>query len=216
MNQVGYAVCHQLPGRTLQYGGEGLPVCARDTGLFLGFSLCIIALLVVYGLSGDRYPSWKVILALALFLMPAALDAVTSYAGWRETTNAMRLATGALAGTGAAAVVFPLAAGTFGRGEERVVFERPWTVALLLPVTAAVSLLPYPDFPGAFWFWAPAVTGAVLFTFLVLNFTLFSLIFDWVSQREIPLWIPGVIAAAAVALEITVANRLHWLVDRLA
>ena len=34
-NTVGYAVCHRIPDRSFIIGGAQLPLCARDTGMFL-------------------------------------------------------------------------------------------------------------------------------------------------------------------------------------
>ena len=145
MDQVGYAICHQLSERTLTYGGRALPVCARDAGIFLGFAACFIALVVAYGREPRRYPSWPKLLTLALFLLPTALDAATSYAGLRESTNTIRLATGALAGTGLAALVYPLARSALAPAadipEGQTAFASWWSVPLLLVIPAAISLI---------------------------------------------------------------------------
>jgi uncharacterized membrane protein len=217
MNQVGYAVCHQFSSRSLHYGGQKLPVCARDTGFFLTFAVCFIALLLVYGRNGKRYPPVWTVVALAVLIVPTVADAVTSYAGLRESSNAIREITGALAGTGAAALLFPLAASRFFReGGGKRILERWWSLPLLLLVPAAVSLALWPDWSGAFWFWAVLVTLSILFALFVLNYTLVSLLFAWIRGEQ---GVPGVRVNAAltafmVLAEIVVANRLHWLFAR--
>lgn len=219
MNQVGYAICHQMPDRSLSYGGRALPVCARDTGIFLGFTACFLILLLAYGAEPRRYPKWPGLLALALFIAPAAVDAVTSYAGMRESTNAVRLVTGSLAGTGLAALVFPLAV-TAARpsseeGRRGAALHRWWQIPSLLAVPAAVSLLLLlPEWPGGYWLWAPAVTLSILFTLGALNFTMAALLIAWAAGEERlpgPLPLAGIAAAASLA-EIALSNRLHWLV----
>jgi uncharacterized membrane protein len=223
MDQVGFAICHQLDDRSLTYGGRVLPVCARDTGMFLGFSVCFVALLLAYGWGRRRYPSWPKIIALALFVLPAVVDATTSYAGLRESTNAIRLVTGALAGAGLAALVFPLSVGVFSPAGEvedtsirHTVFRSWWSIPLLLSLPVVISLLLWPDWPGAYWVWAPLVTLSIIFTLLVLNYTLIALALVW-SRGEDRLpsatKIAG-LASLATLVELVSANRLHWLVER--
>jgi uncharacterized membrane protein len=220
MNQVGYAICHQFSERSLVYGGRVLPVCARDAGLFLGFSACFVVLLIVYGLVPRSYPSRPKVFIMGLLIIPTIFDAVTSYAGIRSTNNAWRLITGSLAGAGFAALLFPLVVTRLLSKEERR--ERPaafqsWrSMLLLLAVPAVVSLVLWPDWPGAYWVWAPLVTLSILFTLLVLNFLLVSFLLDWL-RTESPH--PGAAAVlflslAACLLEVVASNRLHWLVER--
>jgi uncharacterized membrane protein len=220
MDQVGYAICHQLSERSLAYGGRALPVCARDTGVFLGFAACFIVLLLAYGREPRRYPSWPKLLALALFIVPTALDAATSYAGLRESSNAIRVATGSLAGTALAALVFPMASSVVppsgDPGERPAVFESWYSIPLLLAVPAAISLLLWLDWPGAYWTWAPMVTLAIVFTLLALNFTLIALAIAWKRGED---RVPGAgplagLALAAALVEVVLSNRLHWLVQR--
>ncbi|MFH1149051.1 MAG: DUF2085 domain-containing protein [Actinomycetota bacterium] len=210
MDQVGYAICHQLPSRSLAYGGRRLPVCARDTGLFLGFAACFLLLLVVYRLERTRYPSWPKVIALALFVLPMAVDVATSYGGLRQTTNIIRLTTGALAGVGAAALLFPLAARQWSQ-EDGIAFESWWSVPALLAVPAVVTLAVYPGWSPGFWLWAPLVTLSILFTFLVLNVTLAALLLDRFREDRPPVRpaVPVALGAALVALELVISNLLH-------
>lgn len=220
MDEVGFAICHQMPSRTLHYGGRALPVCARDTGLFLGFAVCLAVLLVAYRGRGARYPSWLKIAILAAFVIPMVIDAATSYAGLRETTNAVRLVTGALAGTGLAALVFPLASGELFRrvedGERPRLLEGRCRLPCLLLIPAGIWLALWPDWPGAYWVWAPLVTIAILFTLFSLNFTLVSLVLEWaVGEERVPgPAVMALIGLGAAAIEIIGSNRLHWLLTR--
>ena len=216
--QIGYAICHQMPGRTLHYGGRALPVCARDTGLFFGFALAFVALLAVYGRGGGRRPSRGITAVLAALVLPMAVDALTSYAGWRETTNFIRLFTGALAGTAAGALVFPLACEqAFSERASRVVLARMRSVFLLLAAPVSLSLVLAAGWPGATYpLWAALLVISILLTLLVLNYTLVSLVVEQLPSRSPA---PGpvaiaALAAAAVVFELVASNRLHWLVDR--
>jgi uncharacterized membrane protein len=93
-NTVGQAVCHQMPDRTLLIGGRYLPVCARDTGAYLG--LCVgYLLLPLRRKKGCGPPSlWMI----ALMITPMIIDGVTQTLGFRTSTNDLRLVTGCLFG----------------------------------------------------------------------------------------------------------------------
>jgi len=82
--------CHGLPERSLRWSGKTLPICARCTGLWLGYALA--AVLVWFWL----LPWW---LSLAL-VAPLVLDGGTQALGWRTSNNRLRLATGLVAGVG--------------------------------------------------------------------------------------------------------------------
>lgn len=216
MDQIGYSVCHQLSERSLDYGTKALPVCARDTGFFLCFAACFIALAAFYGRDGTRYPSWKMVVALAVLIVPTVVDAVTSYAGLRGSTNAVRLVTGSLAGMGAAALLFPLAArGLPGGAGGKRILARWWHFPLLLAVPAVISLALWPDWGGGYWLWAPLVSASIVFVLLVLNFTLVSLIAAWVGEGSAhPVAVAVVLSLVLSVAELVASNRLHWLVDK--
>lgn len=222
MREAGFAICHQMPARSLHYAGRALPVCARDTGIFLGFTICLLVLAVAYWRAEPRFPSWPKAILLGLFLLPTIVDALTSYAGLRESSNAVRLVTGTLAGVGVAALLFPFAAGALAVTRRLTDAPRPrmlepwWSLPALLAIPALLPLAMWPSWPGAFWIWSVAVTLSIVFTFLALNFTLITLLFEWwKSAQRVPS--PGWLAAAAAAaaiIELAASNRLHWLALR--
>jgi uncharacterized membrane protein len=222
MNQVGYAVCHQIPARSLSFGSRHLPVCSRDTGTYLTFAIAFIALLVVYGKRPVRYPSWPKVLVLCAMFLPLLVDAATSYGGLRESNNVIRMVTGSLAGAAAAALLFPLFSAAVFVREERL-FEPGWRRVLptwssfvaILAAPAFVCFASWPKPAWAYWFWAPLVTLSLLLVVFALNMTLVALVLDRVAPDRAPGW---VFAAAAVVLsvaELALANGLHRVADRL-
>lgn len=87
--------CHQLPERSFFLGRYQFPFCARCTGVLAG-EIFAIALF----LAGFR-PWWGILLTL-----PLIVDGSLQYFGLVASTNARRLVTGLLAGTGFALFLF--------------------------------------------------------------------------------------------------------------
>lgn len=218
MDQVGFAVCHQLPERTLGFGGRQLPVCARDTGLFLGLAVCFAILLIAYRTGSVAYPSVVKTALIACFIVPMLLDVFTVSVGLRSTGNEIRLVTGCFAGTGIAALVYPLVAKAFFREEKKAkMFRQWWSLILLAVIPAGIFLVLQPEFPGAYWIWAPAVTAAIVFTFFILSYTFLTLATEWWSGRSCQGFRISMMlyAVVMVAAELVVFNRLHWLAAKL-
>lgn len=106
---LGFGLCHQLPERSFFGGGFQVPVCARDTGIYVGFvlSLAVMALLD-RGRRRSELPSWSLLVLGGALVAVMAWDGITSYAGLRSTTNDIRLATGLMTGWALPLVVAPL------------------------------------------------------------------------------------------------------------
>ncbi len=87
--------CHQRPERSLFLFGEQLPVCARDTSLYIAAFLATIAYPHLKDMCTKALPSkWY----LVTFLLPIAIDGSTQLFGLRESTNLLRVITGFWAG----------------------------------------------------------------------------------------------------------------------
>ena len=89
-NFIGSLVCHQLPERTLWVGGHYLPVCARDTGAYMGLLLGYFLLPLRRKEAVGPPNLW----ITSLLIMPMILDAGTQWIGLRTSTNELRLFTG--------------------------------------------------------------------------------------------------------------------------
>lgn len=82
--------CHRLPERSFFYRGKKFPVCARCTGVWIGYLIGLpIALCNVL-------PWWSGI----ILLMPALIDGGSQLLKWRNSTNSLRLVTGMALGIG--------------------------------------------------------------------------------------------------------------------
>lgn len=82
--------CHALPERSLHWSGRPMPICARCTGLWIGYGLAAIAVWFWV------LPWW----ASLLLITPLAIDGGTQALGWRTSNNTLRLVTGLTAGIG--------------------------------------------------------------------------------------------------------------------
>lgn len=89
-------ICHQIPNRSFHYKCKQFPVCARCTGILLGY--CTIPLFY-FGII--KTP----VIIIAIIIIPLIIDSITQYSGLRESNNTLRLITGILAGFAFSALV---------------------------------------------------------------------------------------------------------------
>ena len=82
--------CHQMPERSFFYKGYQFPVCARCTGLIIGYLLGVL----IYFLN---VLNWKIAIILCI---PLVLDGGSQYLNWRISNQVLRLITGILCGIG--------------------------------------------------------------------------------------------------------------------
>ena len=92
-----YWGCHQIAERSFFIGGYQFPVCARCTGMILGYISAIVLWFLVK-------PVWMVV----FLVFPMLADGFTQYWGWRESNNLLRMVTGGLFGYALLSGVFLL------------------------------------------------------------------------------------------------------------
>lgn len=81
--------CHRIPERSFFIRGKQFPICARCTGILVGYLIGIIYLLVT--------SKYNLILELSL-MVPLAIDGIGQYLGYWISNNKRRFLTGILAG----------------------------------------------------------------------------------------------------------------------
>lgn len=86
-------LCHGRVERCIPLFGVPMPICARCAGIYLGL-LGGLALFRLIPLLRERLMRGIAIAAV----VPLAVDGLTQLAGLRESTNALRIATGVIAG----------------------------------------------------------------------------------------------------------------------
>lgn len=219
MHWIGFGLCHQLPARSFIAGGHQVPVCARDTGIYLGFlvSLALIALLDRGRRRTSAPPAW-VLGVGAAFVVAMLWDGVSSYAGMRETTNFLRLATGVGTGFALTLAVAPILNAQLWarRGLGRVLGESlegaVWCLAA--PVTVALVWWGAPLLGAGY---ALLVALAVFATFSAVNLIIVSLVprFEHHASGPRELWWPVLISVGMTVMELAAADWLRLALLRL-
>ena len=97
-------VCHQLPERAFYFEGHPFAVCARCTGIYLGFAAGLLLYPLLRSLKRGDTPARKWLLMAS---MPALVDFALGLSGIWENTRLSRFATGALLGAVASFYVLP-------------------------------------------------------------------------------------------------------------
>jgi uncharacterized membrane protein len=114
---IGDLECHQISERSFYVAANQMPVCARDTGIFVFVTIGLLMAMVVQPspstsrmlinllprkvrpyLSGRKRELPFLLLMIFLFLIPIALDGGLQFVSDYESTNPMRFLTGSMAG----------------------------------------------------------------------------------------------------------------------
>ncbi len=91
-----FTVCHRMPERSFFWKGKQFPVCARCTGIYIGYlSVFVFAFFLVY------INIWVSV----LLIIPTITDGMTQAFCNRESNNLLRAVTGFFAGIGIMSVV---------------------------------------------------------------------------------------------------------------
>src|SRR5215510_9270902 len=76
---IGYAICHQIAGRSFLIDGIPMPLCARCTGIYLGVMTSLFIAVASGRSRVRRLPPPKVLAVLVLFVVVMGIDGVNSY-----------------------------------------------------------------------------------------------------------------------------------------
>lgn len=142
LERIGYAVCHQLPEKSIFIEGKQLPVCARDTGIYFGSLLSLFFILFSRRRRSNSIPVPYISFTFVFFMLLMGVDAVSSYVGFRETTNSIRLLTGLLVGISLPLFMYPiLIDNLFEKHDEEHILKSWYELLLLLFLVISSYLL---------------------------------------------------------------------------
>lgn len=210
-------MCHQIPTRVISISGGPLPVCARDTGLYLGFFVSFVFLWAIdKGKRNNELPSKGVLVLAILAIIALALDGITSYSGLRDTTNAVRLITGLSTGFALPLLLFPIFNYQLWKRSsyESVLLERWQKILALFVVIMTFVLIQIAQRIniqlGAEIF-STLVAVSIIFTFLIINLILLTLIPLWYQKadRLSQLSVPVILALILAIVELSLSSYAH-------
>lgn len=140
-------ICAQNPAHSFFPASQQLPLCARNTGIYMGFGATFLTLLGTGRLRASSFPSRTVAAILGLAVLVMAVDGFNSLfldlglPHPYQPHNLLRLATGLGTGVAMCAFIVPVANALIWKHEdERSSFGSPRALALMLPVLLLVFL----------------------------------------------------------------------------
>jgi uncharacterized membrane protein len=140
-------ICAQNPTHSFFPAGQQLPLCSRNTGIYIGFATTFLMLLALGRLRASSFPGRWVAAILGLAVLAMAVDGFNSLffdLGLPHPYpphNLLRLATGLGTGVAVCAFIVPVANSLIWRDEdERSSFATPGALAVMLPALLLVFL----------------------------------------------------------------------------
>ncbi len=97
-------ICAQLPTHSFYPGGERLPLCARNTGIYLGFIVTLVMLYATGRHRAQQLPPWSIVIVLGVGVATLAVDGFNSFLldlglpHLYQPHNLLRLGTGLITG----------------------------------------------------------------------------------------------------------------------
>ncbi len=107
-------ICHKLPERSFFYKGKQFPICARCTGILIGY---LIAIVMAFFIDIPLVFSF-------VLLIPIGIDGIGQYLGKWTSTNIRRLITGILAGIATIYIIIFIAKLGYSHGTKLQKFLR--------------------------------------------------------------------------------------------
>jgi len=214
LHWLGFGLCHQLPERSFFGGGIQAPVCARDTGIYVGFLVSLTLISFLHGSRRPRgfpaVPGW---IAIGLMIAAMGWDGVSSYAGFRTTTNDLRLLTGLTAGFAIAAILAPMLNDEVWRtGTSERILSPSWRLGAWLASVPVTFVLVRWGGPLLGVGYPLLVAVAVLATLTAVNLVIVCLTpaFERKAEHLSDAWLAILIALLIAVLEIWLSGLLRY------
>jgi uncharacterized membrane protein len=172
---IGYALCHQLPQRSFFFDGYQSPLCARCTGMYLGFLIGLVFLIIRRRTHSARMPATAIIAVLIGFITIMGIDGINSTISiipgapqLYHTTNIHRIVTGTLFGLAMCMLFFPIFSTAIWRqpsGDRSVKNWRELFVMMLVAFALDAVVLTQAD-----WLFYPITILSIFGPLLLLGF----------------------------------------------
>jgi uncharacterized membrane protein len=131
-------ICAQLATHSFYPGGERLPLCARNTGIYLGFMVTLLTLYATGRGRVQRLPPLPINILLIAGGLAMVVDGFNSFlldlglAHLYQPNNLLRLATGLATGLALAALILPAINRLFWHEDNEKRSVSSWRALLLL------------------------------------------------------------------------------------
>jgi len=132
-------ICAQLPGHSFYPAGQQLPLCARNTGVYLGFASTMSVFAATGRLRASRLPPLPILTVLGGAIALMGIDGINSFfldlglPHLYQPHNLLRLATGLGTGTAMAALVVPVTNSLLWREEDPHYSLGSWRELAVMP-----------------------------------------------------------------------------------
>ncbi len=134
-------ICSEIPSHSFFPAGQQLPLCSRNTGIYLGFALGFLTLLGAGRVRAARLPRLRVAALLLALVFVMAVDGLNSLfhdlgaPHLYQPQNVLRLLTGLGAGVAMVSFILPVTNGLLWRQEDaRPSFRSFAQLAAMLPL----------------------------------------------------------------------------------
>ena len=174
---LGGGICHQRADRTFNIDILYMPVCSRDTGIYLGIFISLITIILLERRIKGEFPSLKIVLVTVGVFLIMGLDVVLSFLGIIESNNIIRLITGFLTGWFMVLLLLPLANNVmFKRFVRTNYLNKPvkFLIWLFCGIVMAATFIFTYQYVLIFWS-IVSILGVITFVMLILFILFFSL-----------------------------------------
>lgn len=190
-----------------------MPLCARCEGIYLGLFAGFIFLAIINRKHESGFPPWWALVIGVIGLGAMGLDGVSSYGGFRTTTNEIRVITGLMAGSALPLILVPMFNyQAWKQSSDDRIIKNP--VDFLGYIAAIFGTWALTQITPAWLFWPMFILNgfSIIFAFVYVN-AILALLFPWWSQkaeRVRQLAVPTMIGAALGLIELGGSYFAHW------
>jgi uncharacterized membrane protein len=172
-------ICAQAPSHSFWPGGQQLPLCSRNTGIYSGFTATLLVLLVSGRIRASSFPGRWVLVVLAAAVVFMAEDGFNSLfldlglPHFYQPHNLLRLFSGLGTGVAMCAIIVPVANTLIWREDDtRSTFKSLRDLLVFLPLLLLIFLAA--SSPDAFVLYPIAIFSSFG---LVMALTLVNVVF---------------------------------------
>jgi uncharacterized membrane protein len=200
---IGSAVCHQMAERSFILQGQQLPVCARCTGIYSGMFFSMVFFVIFRRLHGNRPYSTKGMLLGALAFIPISIDGFFSYLGFWESTQLLRVVTGALAGASLSGFFLLGANFMVGAENKKPIFQSFGEQLLVMGMTLLFGIMIWLNMGSYFVTSVIVALGIVYFWANLIYLILKNL----AGNRILPFWLLSFCGSFLIIMTIGVLRQ---------